>query len=495
LLWSHKTYIDGFATQSIFFENDFPATHTLGGVNMAFAGLGFVARRAGAIFIRRSFQDNLLYKMILRLYMGYLLEKRFPFSWSFEGTRSRVGKLMPPKYGLLKYVTEAAHVTDARDLHIFPISISYDLIGDVADMTTQQVSAVKSPESLAWFVRYLSGLRRPMGRIYVDFGEPVILQQSPSPEDKLALQKIAFQVGVETNRVTPITLVSLVTMILLGSAPRAVTREELQREIDVLVSWARDRGIRLTSDFDPENEGEMENLSQVLVDSGLITRYDGGPEVVYTIAPEHHAEANYYRNTTIHHFVNKAIAELALMHVVAFNQGITRAFWDEAERLRDLFKFEFFYAPTEEFRDQLREELRRYDTEWEDRLEDGTGYAQRFLTEITPLVAHTALLSFVEAYRVVADVLARMADDAELEEKECVSQSLAYGRQAYLQRRISSEASIGKLLFQNGYKLMANMGLTEGGNAALGQRRRQLSQDLRELAHRLEIVKTIALPR
>jgi glycerol-3-phosphate O-acyltransferase len=495
LLWSHKTYIDGFATQSIFFENDFPATHTLGGVNMAFAGLGFVARRAGAIFIRRSFQDNLLYKMILRLYMGYLLEKRFPFSWSFEGTRSRVGKLMPPKYGLLKYVTEAAHVTDARDLHIFPISISYDLIGDVADMTTQQVSAVKSPESLAWFVRYLSGLRRPMGRIYVDFGEPVILEQSPSPEDKLALQKIAFQVGVETNRVTPITLVSLVTMILLGSAPRAVTREELQREIDVLVSWARDRGIRLTSDFDPENEGEMENLSQVLVDSGLITRYDGGPEVVYTIAPEHHAEANYYRNTTIHHFVNKAIAELALMHVVAFNQGITRAFWDEAERLRDLFKFEFFYAPTEEFRDQLREELRRYDTEWEDRLEDGTGYAQRFLTEITPLVAHTALLSFVEAYRVVADVLARMADDAELEEKECVSQSLAYGRQAYLQRRISSEASIGKLLFQNGYKLMANMGLTEGGNAALGQRRRQLSQDLRELAHRLEIVKTIALPR
>jgi glycerol-3-phosphate O-acyltransferase len=402
---------------------------------------------------------------------------------------------MPPKYGLLKYVTEAAHATDARNLHIFPISISYDLIGDVADMTTQQVSAVKSPESLRWFLRYLSGLRRPMGRIYVDFGEPVILEQSPPPEDRLALQKIAFQVGVETNRVTPITLVSLATMILLGSAPRAVTREELQREIDALVSWARDRGIRLTSDFDPENAGEMENLSQMLVDSGLITRYDGGPEVVYTIAAEHHAEANYYRNTTIHHFVNKAIAELALMHVVQFNHGIARAFWDEAERLRDLFKFEFFYAPTEEFRDQLREELQRYDTEWESKLEDDTGYAQRMLAEITPLVAHTTLLSFVEAYRVVADVLARMADDAELEEKECVNQSLAYGRQAYLQRRISSEASIGKLLFQNGYKLLANMGLTEGGNAELGRRRRQLSQDLRELAHRLEIIKTIALPR
>ena len=49
LLWTHKTYIDGFATHAVFFENDFPVPHTLGGVNMAFAGLRFVARRAGAV--------------------------------------------------------------------------------------------------------------------------------------------------------------------------------------------------------------------------------------------------------------------------------------------------------------------------------------------------------------------------------------------------------------------------------------------------------------
>jgi glycerol-3-phosphate O-acyltransferase len=495
LLWSHKTYIDGFATQYIFFENDFPATHTLGGVNMAFAGLGFVARRAGAIFIRRSFQDNALYKMILRLYIGYLLEKRFPFSWSFEGTRSRVGKLMPPKYGLLKYVTEAAHTTGARNLHIFPISISYDLIGDVADMTTEQTGAVKAPETLRWFLRYLSGLRQPMGRVYVDFGEPVVLDESPAPDDKLALQKIAFQVGVETNRVTPITLVSLATMVLLGSAPRAMTREELQSQIDALVVWARARDIRLTSDFAPENRENMETLSQLLVGSGLIARYDGGPEIVYTIAAEQHAIANYYRNTTIHHFVDKAIAELALLHVAGVNDHGVDAFWTEAERLRDLFKFEFFYAPTDEFRDQVRAELARYVPEWEEKLSGGGNAAQDLLVRFQPLVAHTTLLSFTEAYRVVADVLSRKADDAQLEEKECISQSLAYGRQAYLQRRISSEASIGKLLFQNAFKLMENMELTKQGNSETGRNRKQLSQDFRELAHRIDIIKTIALPR
>ncbi|MBT8115465.1 MAG: 1-acyl-sn-glycerol-3-phosphate acyltransferase, partial [Arenicella sp.] len=106
LLWTHKTHMDGIAMGHVLFENDFPTPHTVGGINMAFAGLGFVARRAGAIFIRRSFQDDSLYKLILRNYLGYLLEKRFPLSWSFEGTRSRVGKLMPPRYGILKYVME-----------------------------------------------------------------------------------------------------------------------------------------------------------------------------------------------------------------------------------------------------------------------------------------------------------------------------------------------------------------------------------------------------
>jgi glycerol-3-phosphate O-acyltransferase len=495
LLWSHKTYIDGFATQYIFFENDFPATHTLGGVNMAFAGLGFVARRAGAIFIRRSFKDNPLYKSILRLYIGYLLEKRFPFSWSFEGTRSRVGKLMPPKYGLLKYVTEAAHATGARNLHIFPISISYDLIGDVADMTTEQTGAVKAPETLRWFLRYLGGLRQPMGRIYVDFGEPVVLEESPSPDEPLALQKIAFQVGVETNRVTPITLVSLATMILLGSAPRAMTRRELLAEIDALVAWARARNIRLTSDFEPENRAQLDKLTQILVSSGLITLYDGGPEIVYTIAAEQHAVANYYRNTTIHHFVNKAIAELALLHIAATGENTVEAFWQEAERLRDLFKFEFFYAPTNEFRDQVRAELQRYQPEWETKIAEFTGYAQKMVASLQPLVAHTTLLSFTEAYRIVADVVARKSDDAALEEKECISQCLAYGRQAYLQRRISSEASIGKLLFKNGFKLMSNMKLTRAGNSELGERRKLMSQEFRELAHRIDIVRTIALPR
>jgi glycerol-3-phosphate O-acyltransferase len=104
LLWTHKTYLDGMVVPKVLYDNDFPMPHMFGGANLNFPGLGYLLHRAGAIFIKRSFQDNELYKITLRHYIGYLMEKRFPMNWAFEGTRSRTGKLMPPRYGLLKYV-------------------------------------------------------------------------------------------------------------------------------------------------------------------------------------------------------------------------------------------------------------------------------------------------------------------------------------------------------------------------------------------------------
>ncbi len=493
-LCTHKTHVDFPALNKTFFDHDFPATHTLGGVNMAFAGLGFVARRAGVIFIRRSFHDDPLYKLILRHYVGYLMEKRFPLSWAFEGTRSRVGKLMPPRYGMLKYVLEAAHAAGARNLHIIPVAINYDLISDVGDYAREQAGITKQPESLRWFIGYLRNLRKPMGQIYLDFGNPVVLEDPPTGDDPLVVSKIAFQIGVEANRITPITLTSLATMILLGATPRALTRKELVNEIQSLISWARARNIHITSHFEPENEKQFASLARVLINNGLITRYDGGPEVVYTITPEQHAVASYYRNTTIHHFVTKAIAELALLHCSQREGRAIDSFWRESDRLRDLFKFEFFYAPIDEFRDQVRRELRRFDSGWEQRLTGDPEYARRFLRQLRPLVAHGTLTQFVEAYRVVADVATMAPYDAALDATDCANRCFAYGRQAYLQRRITSEASIGKLLFQNGYKVLENRGLTAAGSPEQQTRRAEASQRFCELMHRLQRIQALELP-
>ena len=494
ILCTHKTHIDFPVLNKVFFEHDFPALHTMGGVNMAFGGVGFLGRRAGVIFIRRSFQDDLLYKLILRHYIGYLMKKHFPLSWAFEGTRSRVGKLMPPKYGILKYVIEAAHTNDERNLHIIPVAINYDLINDVRDYAREQAGIKKRPESLSWFIGYLRSLRRPMGQIYMDFGEPVILDEVPSPDDRVTLSKIALQVGVAANQVTPITLASVATMILLGCAPRALTRAELTRAIGRVIFWAQARNIKITSHFELENEAELAALADVLVGSRLVTRHDDGPETVYAINPRKEAVGSYYRNTTIHHFVAKAIAELALFSAAHTEQSRLQAFWTEIDRLRDLFKFEFFYSPTHKFHDEIRSELVRYDKDWEDRLDQDDDYGMQLLRDFRPLIAHATLTQFVEAYYVVSDVLAMTPEGESLTADECLKQCFGYGRQAYLRRQISSQASIGKLLFQNGYKWIENKGLTATDDASIGQQRQQLSQDLRELTHRLRELQALALP-
>ena len=494
LLWTHKTYLDGMVVPKVMYDNDFPMPHMFGGANMNFPGLGYLLHRAGAIFIKRSFQDNELYKITLRHYIGYLMEKRFPMNWAFEGTRSRMGKLMPPRYGLLKYVLEACHATDAENIHIIPISISYDIIRDVEEYATEQTGRGKGAESLQWFIGYIRSLARPMGKVYMDIGEPVVLPRAPDPDDRLALSKIAFEVAVEANHVTPITFPSLVTMSLLGAAPKALTEEEVIEDLRALLHWAESRGLRISHDFDRAFADHMEGLLGIMINENIVTRYDEGPEIVYGISLEQHPVASYYRNTVIHFFVNKAIIELALVKASENpDTGALEVFWAEVDHLRDLFKFEFFYVPTEEFHQQIREEMARYGEDWEESLAQGAAGFGKLLQNMTPMVAHVTLLTYAEAYSVVSAMLARKEADESLSEGDCVSEALAYGRQAYLQRRISSESSIGKLLFKNGYKMLQSRGLTEGGSEDIKTQRVELSREFRELMRRIDVIRAIGL--
>ncbi|MEM1113544.1 MAG: glycerol-3-phosphate 1-O-acyltransferase [Pseudomonadota bacterium] len=494
LLWTHKTYLDGMVVPKVLYEHDFPMPHMFGGANLNFPGLGTLVHRSGGIFIKRSFQDNEVYKLTLRHYIGYLMEKRFPMNWAFEGTRSRMGKLMPPRYGLLKYVLEACHATDARSIHIVPISISYDLIRDVEEYATEQTGRGKGPESLKWFIGYVRSLARPMGKVYMDIGEPVVLEQAPDPKDSLALSKIAFEVAVEANRVTPITFPSLVTMCLLGAAPRALTEAEVIEDLTTLLAWAEDRQLRISPDFERAYAEQMDGLLGIMINEGIVTRYDEGPETVYGIAPEQHPVASYYRNTIIHFFVNKAIIELALIKASeGAGDDALQVFWSEVDALRDLFKFEFFYSPSEEFHQQIRDELCRYNQDWENLVGRGAEGFMQILTTMVPLVSHVALLTYAEAYVVVADVLASKEPWESLERDDCVEQALKLGRQAYLQRRISSESSIGKQLFKNGFQTLQHRKLTDSGPDKLRDERKDMALEIRDVLRRLEVIRAIGV--
>ena len=487
LLFTHKTYLDGITPNALLYDNDMTMLHSFGGINLDFFGIGTLFRRSGMIFIRRSFQDLPVYKVVLRHYIAYLLDKRFPMSWALEGTRSRLGKLMPPKYGILKYVIEAAHDRGIENLHIVPFVTSFDLIRDVEEYAAEQTGRAKQPESLSWFLGYLKSLREPMGRVRIDIGKPVILPLAPDPDDRRALERIAFDASVSANDATPLTVTAVMCLILLGTAPRGATAEELGRVTHYLVDWAKARGVRLSDELQMFDRAAIRATADTLVNSGLILRDESGSETIYTIEPDKHAMASYYRNTIIHHFLEKTLIELALFKIDEDEpEEPGKAFWAEIERLRDLFKFEFFYQPREVFRREVEAELDRTDGQWSAHLNGGPKGWQTLINRFQPLLGHAALLPFVEAYIVVFEQLVRLKPNEALTQAECVERGLVEGRQAYLLRRISSESAIGKILFENGYKLAGNLGLAGNTDEEVAAKRRALLSELRALARRME---------
>lgn len=344
-----------------------------------------------------------------------------------------------------------------------------------------------------WFIGYVKSLARPMGRVYMNVGKPVVLESAPDPDDKLALAKIAFEVAVEANKVTPITFPALISLCLLGVAPRALTEAEVVKELERLVAWAHQRQIFMSDDLQKDISSNLEGVLGLMISERIITRYDAGPETVYGIEQNQHPIASYYRNSIIHFFVHQAIIELAIVKIreLSGTDAVT-AFWHEVESLRDTFKFEFFYSPTELFRAEIEDELNRHFPDALNQLERAHIQGDDILRAIKPLVAHQTLLIFTEAYSVVAD-LACQLNEQDLDSKAFTEQALKLGRQAYLQRRISSESSIAKLLFQNGYQLLEHKGLHQHTSSETGEQRRTLAIQIRDILRRLEAIKAMAL--
>src|SRR3546814_4751088 len=124
-----------------------------------------------------------------------------------------------------------------------------------------------APESLAWFLGYMKSLNQPSGRLRLDIGEPVVIDAAPAPDDRRALERIAFAVAVEANRVTPLTVTSVLCLMLLGAAPRGVTDGEMRATIARVTAWARDRDIRLGRELaggDPRSEEHTSELQSLM---------------------------------------------------------------------------------------------------------------------------------------------------------------------------------------------------------------------------------------
>src|SRR5256885_3206228 len=161
----------------IFHTNYLSPPHIAAGMNLSFWPMGPLFRGAGAFFIRRSFDDNELYKMVFRKYLTFLIREGYTQEFFIEGGRTRTGKILTPKLGMLSAIVNAFLQGVRRDLYFVPISIHYGRIPEEEAYKREVAGAAKEQESLGALLRARSVLKRRYGTTYVSFADPISLDQ------------------------------------------------------------------------------------------------------------------------------------------------------------------------------------------------------------------------------------------------------------------------------------------------------------------------------
>jgi glycerol-3-phosphate O-acyltransferase len=523
MLISHRSYLDEFLIPPALQDGGL-SVYGMAGANLDFFPLGTVARRVGIVHVRRSTADAPVYRLAMRTYLAQLIRNRANVVWSIEGGRSRTGKLRPPRYGLLRYVADAAEADDGPDPLLVPVSIMYDQLPlhEVALMASEARGGEKKPEDARWLLEYARGLRVRLGRAYLDFGDPLPLRERMAelraaevPEKNL-VERVALDVCHRLNEATPVTPTAAVCVALLG-AGRALTLDQVLETVAPLAGYLTERGRPIAGAATLTDRSTVRWALRELVRSGVLTCYAGGTERVWGIGNEQHLIAAVYRNTAIHVLVERAIAELCLLAVAdsgadsrfdsgadsAVDRGPVDSGADGAEepgpvaavealRLRELLKFDFFFAQRDRYLRNISAEVR---------IMAGTGspvgldvtpaQATEWLGRSRPLVAHLVLRPFLDAYRLVADRLAAAEDD-EVDVESLVKECLRVGEQWALQHELANEESVSGEMFRTALKLAAHRDLLGPAAPEVGKRRREFADELSEVGQSIGRIAAIA---
>ena len=499
LLFSHRSYLDGVIVPVAMQENRLPPVHTFAGINLSFGFMGPLMRHSGVIFIRRKLDDP-LYKYVLRQFISYIVEKRFNLTWSIEGTRSRTGKMLPPKLGLLAYVADAYLDGRSEDILLQPVSISFDQLHETAEYAAYARGGEKTPEGLSWLYNFIKAQgERNYGKIYVRFpvavsmreylGEPHGPMTTDDAAKRLALQKMAFEVAWRILRVTPVNATALVSALLLTARGVALTLDQLHHTLQDSLDYLERKQTPMTNSALRLRTADGVRAALDAMSNGHpITCVDGGREPVWRIAPENEHEAAFYRNTLIDAFLETSIVELALAYAARAEGDRLEAFWSRAMHLRDLLKFDFYFADSAAFREHVAEEMSWHE-DWEAHVAAGSDEINVLLRAKKPLIAGAMLRPFFEAYEIVSDVL-RDAP-AEIDEEDLTKKALGVGRQYAAQDRVRSNEAVSALLFATARQVAADQHLLEPA-ADLDERRTAFRDELRGILGDMDTVERIS---
>lgn len=355
----HRSHMDYLLLSYVLYRQGLVPPHIAAGINLNFWPAGPIFRRLGAFFIRRSFRGNKLYTSVFREYLAELFIRGYAVEYFIEGGRSRTGRLLDPKTGMLMMTVQTLLRGDARPITIVPVYIGYEHVLEVATYANELRGAQKKKESLWRTIKAFLKLKK-LGYGYVNFGHPIPLnqfltQQVPQWRDAIeptgtvrpnwltpTTNLLAKEIMERINSSAAINAMNLCCSILLAADQRALTKVRLLEHISYLIKLFKSIPYSdLITIPDQTPEELFEHAKQM---GKFVITTDEAGEIVGLTA-EQAILMTYYRNNIQHLLIIPAIvARILLKHNRISSQEVV----EQVKLLFPLIKSELFLYHNDE---------------------------------------------------------------------------------------------------------------------------------------------------
>lgn len=350
LVPNHQSHVDYIAlTYAVFNKYKIPL-YVAGGINLNIFPVGRLLRNAGCFFIRRSFNNDILYKLTLEGYLYYLLKTGQPIEFFFEGGRSRTGKLLPPRFGLFGMILDIYKNKKAeinRPLTFIPVSIAHEYVPETKSHSKELEGRKKEKEKVSQLFKAFKLFGQKLGTIHIHLSEPIRAPETFHDARETA-QKLAFDCYRQVGRNMMVTPTSLLSLILLDEGSGTLTWNQIFETADKILKYCEEFNVPMSTKLiESERLRTLKKALSQLVENGKvdIIRNDKLREDYYTIKDESRRDLLYFKNTIVHHFLVPYIISAAWVHFINDRFKDVHDLNQFLLRQRKQLKYEF-YLPT-----------------------------------------------------------------------------------------------------------------------------------------------------
>ncbi len=349
----HRSHMDYLLLSYVLYRQGLVPPHIAAGINLNFWPAGPIFRHLGAFFIRRSFKGNKLYTSVFREYLAELFTRGYSVEYFIEGGRSRTGRLLDPKTGMLMMTIQTLLRGDTRPISVVPVYIGYEHVLEVATYANELRGATKQKESLLSTIKAFFKLKK-LGYGYVNFGQPILLnqflnQQIPNWREAIeptgtqrptwltpTTNLLAKQIMERINASAAVNPMNLCCCILLSAEQRALTKTRLLEHIGYALTVLKK--IPYSDLITIPEQSPAQILEHAKEMGKFVITTDEAGEIV-SLTQDQAILMTYYRNNIQHLFIIPAIiARILIKH----NRISPSALMDQMKQLYPLIKSELF---------------------------------------------------------------------------------------------------------------------------------------------------------